>query len=404
MALKLNSMSLSRELNELLTQVGPGTPGGNLLRYYWMPVAPAAEITAERPKKRVRVLGENLVLFRDGAGRFGLIPEQCPHRKCSLYFGFAEDDGLRCPYHGWKFSTEGECIDQPFEPPGSNLKKLAQRPPYKVEQLAGIVFAYLGPEPAPLLPRWDLTVRKDGFRSIVVMSQHNHNWLQAQENSHDPVHPFYLHAGLMKAHGVEEKFKAEVAYFSRPLEGFDFEIRREPGWIGMMKKRIFADESVEQESGNPAIFPNVLFAPHGKQVVIHWRTPVDDAHTNITWLEFTPNAGGVAIEQPDHEIPVRYVPHPKRTDGEYDLTTFETQDQMAWETQGPIVDRETELLGASDRGITMFRKLLRDQIERVRRGEEPEGLIRDPALNTSISFNVSSGQRTMRERLESTTP
>jgi 5,5'-dehydrodivanillate O-demethylase len=241
--------------------------------------------------------------------------------------------------------------------------------------------------------------RRDGRRSIAVMSLHNHNWVQAQENSLDPVHPFYLHAGLMKAHGAEETYKAEVAYFSRPLERFDFELRREPAWIGFMKKRIFADESVEQESGNPAIFPNVLFAPHGKQVVIHWRTPVDDTHTNITWLEFTPAEDGSEVEQRDDEIPVRYVPHPKRPDGEYDLTTFETQDQMAWETQGAIVDRETELLGTSDRGIIMFRKLLREQIERVQRGEEPEGLIRDPAVNTGISFNVSTGQRTMRQRL-----
>lgn len=392
-------MSLSPELNELLTQVGPETPGGKLLRYYWMPIAPAAELTPQRPKKRVRVLGEDLVLFRDGAGRLGLVPEHCPHRKCSLYFGFAEADGLRCAYHGWKFSTTGECIEQPFEPPGSNLKTLARRPPYKVEALAGILFAYMGPEPAPLLPRWDLMLRRDGRRSIAVMSLHNHNWLQAQENSHDPVHPFYLHAGLMKAHGAEENYKAEVAYFSRPLERFDFELRREPAWIGLMKKRVFADESVEQESGNPAIFPNVLFAPHGKQVVIHWRTPVDDTHTNITWLEFTPSADGSEVEQRDDEIPVRYVPHPKQPDGEYDLTTFETQDQMAWETQGPLVDRETELLGTTDRGIIMFRKLLREQIERVQHGEEPEGLIRDPAVNTGISFSVSTGQRTMRQRL-----
>jgi len=394
-------MSMSRELHELLTQVGPETPGGKLLRHYWMPIAAAAEMTADRPKKRLRVLGEDLVLFRDAQGRLGLIPEHCPHRKCSLYFGFAEDDGLRCAYHGWKFSTEGECIEQPFEPPNSNLRKLAQRPPYKVEELAGILFAYMGPLPAPLLPRWETMVRKDGLRSVVVMSLHEHNWLQAQENSHDPTHPFYLHAELMKRHRHDDRFKAEVAYFSRPLEGFEFEVRHEPAWIGLMKKRVFADQTVEQESGNPAIFPNVLVAPHGKQIVIHWRTPVDDEHTNIFWLEFTPTKDGREVEQRNDEIPVRYAPHPKRPDGDYDLTTFEYQDQMAWETQGPLVDRETELLGTSDRGIIAFRKLLREQIEKVQRGEEPDGLIRDPALNECISFNISTSQGTLRRMMES---
>src|ERR1700734_4169640 len=125
---------MSREQHELLPQVGRETPGGRLLRHYWMPIAAAAEMTADQPKKRLRVLGEDLVLFRDAQGRLGLIPEHCPHRKCSLYFGFAEDDGLRCAYHGCKFSTDGECIEQPFEPPNSNLRRLAQRPPYQVEE------------------------------------------------------------------------------------------------------------------------------------------------------------------------------------------------------------------------------------------------------------------------------
>jgi 5,5'-dehydrodivanillate O-demethylase len=164
---------------------------------------------------------------------------------------------------------------------------------------------------------------------------------------------------------------------------------------------VFADLTVEQESGNPAIFPNVLVAPHGKQIVIHWRTPVDDEHTNIFWLEFTPTEDGREVEQRDDEIPVRYVPHPKRPDGDYDLTTFEYQDQMAWETQGAIVDRETELLGTTDRGIIAFRKLLREQIEKVQRGEEPDGLIRDPALNERISFNISTSQGTLRRMMES---
>ncbi len=102
--------------NERLTQVGPGTPAGELLRRYWHPIAAAGEVTAEQPKRRVRVLGEDLVLFRDGAGRLGLLEEHCPHRSASLYYGFIEEDGLRCAYHGWKFDCEGACLEMPFEP------------------------------------------------------------------------------------------------------------------------------------------------------------------------------------------------------------------------------------------------------------------------------------------------
>ena len=155
---------LSREDNELLTRVGPGTPCGEVLRRYWMPVCPAAEITPDKPKRRVRILGENLVLFRDGKGRFGLLPEHCPHRHASLYFGFVEEDGLRCAYHGWKFDVAGTCLEQPFEPANSPLKAEACRRAYPVQQLAGILFAYLGPDPAPLLPHWETLVRTDGTR------------------------------------------------------------------------------------------------------------------------------------------------------------------------------------------------------------------------------------------------
>lgn len=393
-------MSISREQNELFTQVGPGTPCGNLLRRYWMPVCPASEITDERRKKRVRIMGEDLVLFRDGAGRFGLLPEQCPHRRASLYFGFAEDDGLRCAYHGWKFATTGECVEQPFEPANSVLKKRACRAGYPVEQLAGVLFAYLGPEPAPLLPRWETLVRTDGTRSISVLPLHNCNWLQAQENSHDPVHTFYLHGGLMKAHRKDNRYAADIAYFDRPIESFDFDLCYEPAWCGIRKRRNFGGDRPERELGHPAIFPNILIAPQAKRLATHFRLPVDDEHTYILWVEFTPTPDGSDVAQSDAEIPVTYLPHPLRPDGEYDLTTFVNQDLMAWETQGPVFDRTTELLGASDRGITLYRKLLREQIEKAGRGEDPDGLVRDPRLNEIIRFTFSTGQAAVAQEIE----
>lgn len=393
-------MSLPRDVNAMLTQVGKGTPCGELLRRYWMPVCPAAEITAERPKKRLRVLGEDLVLFRDGSGRYGLLPEHCPHRHASLAFGFIEADGLRCAYHGWKFAVDGACVDQPFEPAGSKLKALACRPHYPVQELAGLLFAYLGPAPAPLLPRWETLVRRDGTRTINVLPLHHANWVQAQENSHDPVHTYYLHGRMLKEQGQEEKFRAEIAYYMRPIEEFSFSLCREPAWTGIRKVRVYGGERPERELGHPAIFPNILIAPQGTRIGTHFRVPIDDEHTYIIMVEFEPTPDGSHVAQPDAEVPVTYLPHPLRPDGDYDLTRFEYQDLMAWETQGPVFDRSEELLGASDRGVTMFRTLLREQIDLVREGQEPAGVLRDPALNEVITFTLHGGTAKLARELQ----
>jgi 5,5'-dehydrodivanillate O-demethylase oxygenase subunit len=383
---------LSREDNALLTEVGPGTPAGETLRRYWMPICPVAEITDQKPKRRVRMLGEDLVLFRDGRGRFGLLPEHCPHRHASLYYGFVEEEGLRCAYHGWKFDAAGTCLEQPFEPADSPLKKEACRRAYPVEQLAGILFAYLGPLPAPLLPRWETLVRTDGTRNILVLPVHRCNWLQAQENSSDPVHTYYLHSHMFKQLG---QFGGEAAYYYRPIESYDFELCKEATWAGVRKIRTFGGDRPEREVGHPAIFPNILMNPQGKRIATHWRVPMDDTHTYIIWCEFTPSEDGREMAQDDRDIPVAYVPDGLLPDGERDLTSFPTQDQMAWETQGPLFDRSSELLGRSDRGIVMFRNLLRQQIEAVRAGKEPLGVVRDPRLNQIISFTLSQGQAQM---------
>jgi 5,5'-dehydrodivanillate O-demethylase len=391
---------LTQDDNRLLTQVGPGTPGGDLLRRYWMPICPAVELTAEKPKKRVRILGENLVLFRDGNGTVGLIREQCAHRRVSLYFGFVEEDGIRCPYHGWKFAASGECIEQPFEPAGTPLKAEACLPSYPVEALAGILFAYLGPLPAPLLPRWETLVSKAGTRSITVLPLHHCNWLQAQENSVDPVHTYYLHAHmLMQQRKNDETFKSSVAYFHRPIESIDFELAREDNWTGIRKIRVYGGDHGEREVGHPAIFPNILIAPQEKgALVTHWRVPVDDETTYILWLQFAPTKDGSAVAQADADIPVRYLPHPRSPDGEYDLTDFPQQDLMAWETQGPVFDRSQELLGTTDRGIVMWRNLLRQQIRLVQDGKEPDGVVRDRHANEMISLHIEKHRQERFER------
>jgi 5,5'-dehydrodivanillate O-demethylase len=383
---------VSREDNELMTRVGPGTPCGDLLRRYWMPVCPAIELTKEKPKKRIKILGEDLVLFRDGAGRYGLVAEQCAHRRASLYYGFVEEDGLRCPYHGWKYDVSGQCIEMPFEPKGTPLMQEACQAAYPVEQLAGILFAYMGPKPVPLLPRYEHLVRKDGKRRIAVLPVHRCNWLQAQENSVDPVHTYWLHGGTLKSLGLQ---KDKQDYYMRPIENYEFEVVHATGWSGIRKVRIYGGENAEREGGHPAIFPNILMNAQGKQlatkkreIVSHWRVPLDDENTHILWCGFTPSDDGTEIDQPDDQIPVSYADHPMQPDGEYDLSTFFSQDLMAWETQGPLYDRSQELLGRSDSGIAMWRKLLRQQIEAVKAGKDPAGVIRDPKQNEIIRFGI----------------
>src|SRR5713226_512204 len=135
---------LTAELNELLTRVGPGTPAGELLRRYWQPVAGVAELTEEKPKKRVTILGEDLVLFRTANGGYGLVAEQCSHRGASLYYGFLEDNCIRCAYHGWLYDATGRCVEQPFEPEQSFLKHVIKHPAYPVQRLRGILFTYMG--------------------------------------------------------------------------------------------------------------------------------------------------------------------------------------------------------------------------------------------------------------------
>ena len=171
---------LSQEANDRLTRVGPGTPCGELMRRYWIPIAPLAQLL-EDPVRKVRVLGEDLVLYRDRQGGLGLVGERCAHRAVELRWGIPDENGLRCPYHGWLYGHEGQCLDTPLEDPKSTFKDRVNIGGYPVQELGGLVFAYLGPKPAPLLPPWDLFVAPNTIRQIGI-SVLNCNWLQCQEN------------------------------------------------------------------------------------------------------------------------------------------------------------------------------------------------------------------------------
>ena len=370
---------LTREENELLTRVGPGTPAGQLLRRYWHVAGAAAELSDTKPKKRVRILGEDLVLYRDRSGAYGLVRERCSHRGASLYYGFVEEDGIRCPYHGWKYDADGRCIEQPFENPEAGYKDKIQHPAYPVVKLSGLLFAYLGPlEKKPNLPKWDILIRQDGIKKIDICEVLQCNWLQAMENSVDPTHTYYLHSHTLKLKGTKDF----VPFHYQALRKIDFELVIEPSWAGIQKQRVFAGEEVE--APHPLIFPNILFVPVRSGYALHFRTPIDDLNTQVYQFRFNPTKDGSVAAQPE-DPPIEYV-GTKNADGEFHLDNFASQDHMAWETQGPIADRAIEHLGEGDRGVIMFRKLLREQIQAVQNNQDPIGTNLDPTKDEMIQL------------------
>ncbi len=380
---------LSKEENDMLTRVGPGTPAGTLLRRYWHPVAVAGELTEEKPIKAVKLLGEKLVVFRlpphagESSPRYGLMAEQCRHRSASLAYGRLDAEGIRCPYHGWKYDVKGRCLEQPAEPPESTYKDEIKQPAYPVQKLAGLLFAYLGPEPAPLLPRWDVLVWENGKRWTVIESVIDCNWLQAMENSVDPSHLYWLHGNSGHLGKHMPKFQEE-----REFIRFEY---------GINKRRVTpgknpGDPPMVDE--HPLVFPLTLRHVSGEvrgerkggtiRHNVQIRVPLDDTHTQVYRVNFIPSAERVSADQ---DPPFEYRPL-KHANGEYDMSIVSAQDSMAWETQGPITDRTKEALGVSDRGIVMLRKLIKEQIDLVRKGGDPMGVIRDPAKNKIIEFNV----------------
>ena len=311
-----------------------------------------------------------------------MLAERCAHRGASLYYGFVEPDGVRCAYHGWKYAPDGKCIDQPFEPNARFKQSICQRS-YPVQRFAGLLFAYLGSTPAPLLPRWDVLVRDDGERFLTVHPVLNANWLAPMENAVDTVHTHYLHGHSMKIRG-----STVGQYYLRPIEHYEFV----PFEHGILKRRTYGGDTPETELGHPLLFPNMLRNPAGGLESMHWRVPIDDEHTQIFVLDFKAGEPGASVPGPEETVPVRRLGSPFDDHGEYHMTNFPSQDAMAYETAGAIFDRTTEHLGASDRGIVMFRRMLREQLDVVAAGGEPMNALRDPERNQRIDFVTSKGQ------------
>jgi 5,5'-dehydrodivanillate O-demethylase len=379
-------MVLTQEENDLLTRIGPGTPAGELLRRYWYPIAVSQDISEERPTKFVRILGEDLVLWKDKSGHVGLIQDHCPHRSASLLYGRVEERGIACAYHGWLYDTDGNCLETPAEPAGSLFHLTVKARAYPVRQYIGLYWAYLGPQPAPEIPHFDLWVRKDGRRRIYVQPLLDCNWLAPMENSADFSHSHILHGvGALRPGGPKPGMNTtrgtidEVAYF----EVYETE-------IGLWKKRVLKTGDVDD---HPIVFPNILRHANDTQI----RVPIDDTHTQVYFVNFVPSKNGEVIEEDESELEVTYLgPYKIPVQELHPFTRFtmhstQPEDHMVWETQGPIANRTVERLATSDRGVVLLREMIRREIDKVQEGGDPMNVYRDPEhsmIDTKHSLQV----------------
>jgi 5,5'-dehydrodivanillate O-demethylase len=372
---------LSPEQNRMLTEVGRGTRMGELLRRYWMPIAAVAELD-EHPTKPVRLMGEDLVLYKDKRGAYGLVDRHCAHRRADLAYGFVEECGLRCHYHGWLYDERGRCLAQPFEEiahPEARFKDRIAITAYPVEAKAGLLWAYLGPAPAPLVPTWEPFTWTNGFVQI-VFAEVPCNWLQAQENSIDPVHFEWLHGNWSRAlRGVDGKSPTHLRI---AFDEFEY---------GFAYRRILEGQPDDSELwtvGRTCLWPNCLFTG----AHFEWRVPVDDRNMlSVGWFfDRVPNEMEPFAQD---RIPYWYGPIKDPLTGRWITSHVMNQDFVAWVGQGTLSDRTQEHLGESDRGVIMMRKALLEQAEIVARGGEPKAVIRDPEANGCVRLPIIDRER-----------
>ena len=276
---------LTPEENIRLTETGPETAAGKVLRSYWQPVALTEELDGERPVKAVTLMNEQLVLFKAADGEYRLSGRFCPHRGVDLSYGRLEADGLRCPFHGWLFDGKGHCLEQPAQPAGSNTHTLVKHPSYPCEERNGVIFAYLGDGEAPAFPALDCFTAP-ASHVFAYKGLWYCNWLQALEVGIDPVHASFLHRfladdSLDEAYG--RQFRDEAVDSSMPLtkvlREFDCpEIRAEETDFGirLLTLREISEESTHVRVTN-LLFPNAIVIPMSNEMVIaQWHVPVDD--------------------------------------------------------------------------------------------------------------------------------
>jgi nitrite reductase/ring-hydroxylating ferredoxin subunit len=359
--------------NAALTEVGAGTPMGELLRRYWHPIGLVRDAT-DTPRK-IRVLGEDLILFRDRSGRAGLVYPHCAHRGASLYYGRVEEQGIRCCYHGWLFDVQGNCLEQPCEPEGGRARGKHRQPWYPLDELYGMIWAYMGPpEKKPVLPRYEaLEVLDDGE---FIEADDNSiggggpkiipcNWLQHYENLVDPFHVVVLHSSFSGTQFVKEMgVLPDVTWDTVELGVRTTSLRKLPD--GNVLRRI-------SQAALPTlrVIPSPRIGRYGRVESIGWVLPIDD-HAFRIYVAGRVRESGELVKMRS------------RLNGKLweELTEEEHRalpgDYEAQVSQGTIAHHSEEHLVTSDKGIAMLRRLLQAQLDLVRDGKDPAGVRFDP--------------------------
>jgi phthalate 4,5-dioxygenase len=434
---------LSREENELLTRVGPGTPLGRLMRHYWIPVVRSAELAPGGPVKRVRFLGEDLVTFRSRSGAVGVMAEFCSHRGASLYFGRNEEAGLRCVYHGWKFGFDGQCLDMPNETPGSRFPEKVRHPAYACAELGGVVWTYMGPEdPPPLLPDLEWALVPEAHRFVSKFYQEC-NYLQGLEGGVDPAHISFLH-GVVDAddEGLRRELDRASAGFALAVQldraphlevvdtpyGVLIGARRDAG-AGMCYWRItqfhmpFHTMPPTDPKPDPILHTH-LFVPVDDEHMVNWcvswhpgrpltadEREAMQAGSSIHIMDYAPATSEAYgdIRPRAHRTNDYLRDYSAQQTGKFfGVPGVGAQDKAITESQRPIADRTRERLGRADSGIIRVRKCLMDALVALRdHGASPPGI-------ESASYRIRPASvllpkeapwvESMREQLVSGTP
>lgn len=388
---------LTREQNEEITRVGPGTPCGEFMRRYWQPVALVDELPDERPVKAVRLLGEDLVLFRDESNAYGLLERTCPHRGADLSYGRLEDGGLRCTFHGWLFDARGKCLEQPPEPIGSRYFQKVQQTSYPCEERNGIIWAYMGPGRPPAFPDLDCFIAPNEY-TFAFKGFVDCNWLQVLEVGIDPSHASFLHRFFEDEDPSQQygkQFRDETSGAHMPItkvlrEYYRPEIKVEETDFGM---RLIALRQIDEENMHIRVtnmcFPHAIVIPMSREMTItQWHVPIDDTRTY--WYAIFTSFGEPTDKETMREQRLKlyslpdYMPRLNKSNNygfdpeEQKHATYtgmgddiNVHDQWAVESQGTIADRTKEHLARSDIGITTGRRLLRKAIADVKEGFPP---------------------------------
>ena len=382
--------------NELLTRTGPGTPGGNMMRCYWQPAALARELTADVPLA-VTILGEELVMFRDDAGKPQLVGRACPHRAVDLSYARVENGGLRCIYHGWLMNGKGRCIEQPGEPPGSTFKDRVRTTAYPCHEAGGLILAYMGNGEPPELPGFHFLTAPN-LQTFTMKVHSECNYLQANEGNIDPQHLSYLHrflrdgansrkvdSGLnsvMASDPSPEIQVAETAYGIRISTARD----HKPGsrWVRITN---FVMPNASAIHGSPLTDPRKEPIPENCGYQINWHVPIDD-HNHWKYVIGHRFDGPVDndymmgnFDDVDENF---YTPLTRENRYKQDRNEMKTvsfaglgpsffvHDKCVTEVQGTIMDRSHEHLGVTDRAVIVMRKQLLQAIEDVAAGRDPQ--------------------------------